>query len=460
MSEKLLNRSLSIRDGILFIENCNTVEIAREFGTPVFLVSESHLRDNFRVYKRTFERYWTEGPVRIMPSIKANPVIAVRKILTSEGAGCDVFGAGELYAALRGGVHPTAISVNGSIKDRDVIENAVLRDIRIVLDSPRELVLCEEIASQLGKTARVMFRIKPHLKELDTISDYAPEYEVKFMTQIVKYGIPSSELFPMAARAQRSPYVQPVGVHAHMGRHSKHLKVWSSWITNCVKLTKELSIAMGGWVPSEMNIGGGFPSFSDTDTDVAITGYPGPSLEEMASAIAANLREAFRTYELESSGLLIEVEPGRGIHSDTGIHLTTVRNVKHELHDMDHRWAEVDTSQVFLGVSGANFVKPKFEFVVANKASTTADVVSDIVGLTCNLEILFYQTLVPELEAGDVIALLNTGSYIEPCTQNFNALPRPGMVLINDDQAEVIKRHESVEDVFARDIVPTRLVEG
>ena len=97
-----------------------------------------------------------------------------------------------------------------------------------------------------------------------------------------------------------------------------------------------------------MNFGGGFPSFPDKDTDVAIKGYPGPSLEELADVITSSLREGMRNNKLESNGLSIEVEPGRGIHSDTGIHLTTVKNMKHESRNQEHRWAEVDTSQVFL----------------------------------------------------------------------------------------------------------------
>ena len=454
-----VNHSLTLRNGHLFMEDCDTVEIARKFGTPLFLVSESHLRHNLRLYTQAFEDAWSEGSVRIMPSLKANPVIAVRKVLSDEGAGCDVFGSGELHAALRGGVAPDAISVNGSIKDREIISKAIKAGARIVLDSPRELEICEEIAAKLNQVARVMFRIKPYMKELDTMSDYTPELEIRFMTQAIKYGVPTSELLPMGLKAKRSPHINPTGVHAHMGRHSKKPEVWRAWVTNCVKLTKELSDAMDGWVPGEMNFGGGFPSFPDKDTDVAIKGYPGPSLEELADVITSSLREEMRNNKLEANGLSIEVEPGRGIHSDTGIHLTTVKNMKHESRNQEHRWAEVDTSQVFLGVSGANFNQSKFDFIIANNASGKADFISDIVGQTCNLEVLFYQVAVPALGIGDVIALLNTGSYIEPCTQNFNALPRPGMALVSGSHVDLIKRHETIEDVFARDIVPARFAD-
>ncbi len=454
-----VNHSLTVRDGRLFMEDCDTVEIARKFGTPLFLVSENHLRHNLRLYTQAFENVWSEGPVRIMPSLKANPVIAIRKILSDEGAGCDVFGCGELHAALRGGVAPESISVNGSIKDRDIITTAIEVGARIVLDSPRELELCEDVAAKSGKIARVMFRIKPFMEELDVMSDYTPEYEIRFMTQAIKYGIPTSELLPMGLKAKASPHIDPTGVHAHMGRHSKKPEVWRSWVRNCVKLTKQLSDIMDGWCPREMNFGGGFPSFPDKDTDVTVKGYAGPSLEELAEVLTSSLRTGMRANRLETDGLSIEVEPGRGIHCDTGIHLATVKNIKHETWEREYRWAEVDTSQVFLGVGGANFDQPRFDFMIASNASGPAATRADIVGLTCNLEVLFHQVAVPALTTGDVIALLNTGSYIEPCTQNFNALPRPGMALVNGRRVDLIKRHETIEDVFARDIVPARFAD-
>lgn len=97
-----INDSLSIRNGHLYIEDCDTVDLAGKFGTPLFVVSENHLRRNLQRYKTAFDKHWPEGRVRLMPSIKANPVIAARRVLSDEGSGYDVFGPGELEGALRG----------------------------------------------------------------------------------------------------------------------------------------------------------------------------------------------------------------------------------------------------------------------------------------------------------------------------------------------------------------------
>ena len=455
MSIEQISDSLSVRNGRLYIEGCDASGLAREFGTPLFVVSETHLRNNLRRYKTAFEQHWPEGRVRIMPAIKACPVLAVRRVLTDEGCGCDVFGSGELEAALRGGVQPRDISVNGSIKDRAIIRRAIAIGARIVLDSPAELELCEQEAAALNKTARVMFRIKPFMAELDTKSDFFPDAEIRELTQMIKYGIPTSEVLPMGARAMTMPHVEPIGIHVHMGRHSKKLEVWRAWVHHCVLTTKRLSDQMGGWTPQEIDFGGGFPSFPDRDPDVYVQGYEGPSLEAYAHTITTTLRESLRAVGMSPEGITIEVEPGRGLHCDTGVHLTTVRNIKEETENRPRKWAELDTSEVFLGVPGFNETPP-FDFLFANKVDAEKTIHTDLVGLTCNAELLFHQVETPVLEPGDVVALLNTGSYIEPMAANFNALPRPGTVLVCGEHAELVKRHESVDEIFARDRIPDR----
>ena len=454
---KQISESLSIRDGRLLFESCDVTRLAEKFGTPLFVISEGHLRSNLRRYKTAFEQCWPEGNVRIMPALKACPILAIRRVLSDEGCGCDVFGPGELEGALRGGVDPSAISVNGSIKGRSIIRHAIDVGARIVLDSPKELELCEEEAASLDKMARVMFRIKPFMSELETTSDFVPDAEIREITQMIKYGIPTSEVLPMGPRAMELAHINPIGIHVHMGRHSKKMEVWQSWVRHCVLLTKRLSNSMDGWVPQEVNFGGGFPSFPDKDTDVYVQGYDGPAIEAYAKGITESFRNTMREVSMDPSGITIEVEPGRGLHCDTGIHLTTVHNIKEETENRPRKWVEMDTSEVFLGIPGFN-EKPPFDFIFANKADYATEVITDMVGQTCNAELLFNQVQTPVLEEGDVVALLNTGSYIEPMAANFNALPRPGTVLVCGDQAELIKRHETVDEVFSRDVIPDRLV--
>ena len=106
----------TIRNGVLFVEGCDSTGLAERFGTPLYVMSEDQLRRNVRAFQAEFGRGWPDGPVVVMPSIKANYGLAIRRILTEEGAGCDTFGPGELHAALSTGVPPDLVSFNGSSK--------------------------------------------------------------------------------------------------------------------------------------------------------------------------------------------------------------------------------------------------------------------------------------------------------------------------------------------------------
>lgn len=172
MSKPELFDPLSIRDGHLFIEDCDTVELAKEFGTPIFVVSEKRLVDNFKQYQAAFSKHWPEGRARIMGAIKANPVTGIRRVLTREGCGCDTFGMGELELALRGGVPHDDIAVNGSIKSREIIRKAIDLGIHIILDNQYELDYCIEEAQAAGKKAHLLLRLKPYLADLDDPSDF------------------------------------------------------------------------------------------------------------------------------------------------------------------------------------------------------------------------------------------------------------------------------------------------
>lgn len=457
VTDELLREPLSLRGNRLFIEHCDTVALAEQFGTPLYVTSEGQLRKNVRRWQATFETHWQDGPVRLYPSLKANPVIAVRRILTSEGTGCDVFGPGETECAIRAGVEGELLSVNGSIKDRGIIRKALEVGARIVLDSPRELDLCEAEASTLGTVARVLLRLKPYLGDLELESDFAPGMQVNYLTQIIKYGIPTKEVLEMAKRIAGLQHVEPIGVHVHMGRHSKRPLVWEAWVKACVALTKEVSERIGGWTPRCIDVGGGFPSPLDHDPDVAFVDYETPPLDVFAKTVGESLHGALLEQGFDPKGIRLEIEPGRGIHADTGIHLTTVRNIKIEDVNIVYRWAEVDTAETFLDGHGFNLERPAFDYFIANKMALPNESFYDIVGQTCNAEILTHRMPAPELERGDVVAFLNTGAYSEPNAANFNALPRPGMVLVNGDSAELIRRAETVDDVFARDVVPERL---
>jgi len=220
-----------------------------------------------------------------------------------------------------------------------------------------------------------------------------------------------------------------------------------------------LSAAWGGWMPREIDLGGGFASPRDP-TGRALrrgAGRPerGPSIEDYAEAVTSGLRSALAARSLAADGVALEVEPGRSLYADAGIHLATVRNVKREPGRTPERWIETDTTEMFL--ADLMIEHDVFPVVVASRADARADAHADVVGISCGFDVLATDLALPEVEPGDVIAFLDTGAYQDATATNFNAMPRPATVLVCDDTATVIKRAETVDDVFRRDVVPDRL---
>jgi diaminopimelate decarboxylase len=166
--------------------------VARQFGTPLFVFSGDAIRERVHEFRAAFGTEWPR--FELMPSLKACPILGIRALLSELDCGCDVFGPGEFEGALRANVPPSRISLNGSIKDEAIIRKAITLGVRIVIDSPREASLINDIAGDLSTTARVMLRLKPDMGEISATSDFAPDLLISELSQRIKYGIPNSEL--------------------------------------------------------------------------------------------------------------------------------------------------------------------------------------------------------------------------------------------------------------------------
>jgi diaminopimelate decarboxylase len=460
-----IDECLSIREGHLFVEECDAVGLAERFGTPIYVASEDQLRRNARRFARAFGERWPEGDVNVLPSIKANFSLALRRILTQEGMGCDTFGPAELTAALRSNVPPELISVNGSVKDQELIDRAVEAGARITLDSVAELERVRAAAERLGRRARVRFRVRPIYEELDRPTEFAAEeISIREAAREYKPGIPTEDLVPLGREAFEMDPIEVTGLMAHLGRHHRDLDVWRGMVRAFVRLIAELSSAWDGWMPREIDVGGGFATRRDptgrriprlrarAPDDLA------PTVEDYAGAIAGTLREELGRRGLKPAGVTLEVEPGRSLFADTGIHLATVRNIKRESVPLPWCWVEMDTTEMFLVDSLIEH--NRWMVSVANRADEPARMTADVVGKSCGFDVMVPQADLPDVQPGDLIAFLDTGAYQDASSSNFNALPRPATVLVRGTDAEIIKRAETIDDVFARDVVPARLQAG
>jgi diaminopimelate decarboxylase len=248
---------LSVRDGALHIEGVSTVDLAEQFGTPLFVFSEAQIRENLRRFREAFAEDWP-GPVDVLPAMKANTLLATRQILSNEGAGADIYSPEELEGVLQTGVDPERVSVNGGGKPREHLRNCVDAGVRITIEDVDEADLIQDVAAELGKIAKVRFRVKPALPNLWRPTDFSQmTVPIDLGIQVYKSGVPPEYLEEMGHQVFAMPNVELVGLHFHAGRHHPSLWYWEGMMVRFARLVGELSRAWGGWQPSEIDIGGG-----------------------------------------------------------------------------------------------------------------------------------------------------------------------------------------------------------
>jgi diaminopimelate decarboxylase len=456
---KWLDACLSIRDGALFVEELPAQELARRFGTPLYVMSEDQLRRNVRRFRSAFAARWP-GELLLLPSIKANSSLALRRILTDEGTGCDVFGAGELEAALRTGSDPERISLNGPMKDAALLARAIREGLRITLDSAAELERAAAVAARLGAPARVRLRFRPDLAGFDTPSEMSPDgASIRQAIQRYKAGIPTEDLLGISAAQIADPNLELTGIHFHLGRHSADPAVWSAAIGGLCELLAEVASRWGGWVPRELDVGGGFPAprdpFGRLLPQRASAPAKAPGVDEYAEKLCGPLIAGLGALDLDPGAIRLELEPGRGLYADAGIHLATVGNVKRQTEPVPLTWVETDSSDAYL--PDVNLEYNRWTCLPVTRANAEAIIKADVTGRTCALDVIVPDAELPPVESGELLAFLDTGAYQDVGATNFNALPRPGTVLVTGDRAELIRRHETLDDVFGRDLIPGHL---
>jgi diaminopimelate decarboxylase len=459
-----IDETLSSRNGHLFIEDCDATRIAADFGTPVYVLSETRLRGNAQRYLAAFRAAWPHGDIHVLPSLKANFSLAVARLLAEEGLGCDVFGESEFDVALRSGFAPELISLNGSIKDQQLIDAAVEAGARITLDSAQELDRAIDAARRLGRRADVRLRARPDYVGLDLPTDFVEDrMPMSEAARRYKAGIATEDLLRIGATALSKPdHVRLSGLTVHLPRHRTELAVWRAAAERFADVVARASREWNGWLPVELDVGGGLPTRRDPTGRLlsriaAEDRTTAPTVEEYAEAIATALGNRLRHNGIESVGIALEVEPGRGMFADAGVHLTTVRHVKREARPEPWTWVETDTSEMFLLDSLVEH--NLWRCVAAGRIDEPSIGPADVVGRSCGFDLIVPDAQLPAVGDGDLLAFLDTGAYQDSSAANFNAMPRPGTVLVRGETAELIKRAETLEDVFARDLVPDRLRE-
>jgi diaminopimelate decarboxylase len=489
---------LSTYDGHLFIEECDTVGLVQRFGSPLFVMSEDQIRRNVRCFQNAFQQGWPDGPVKVLPAAKANWIPAVQRILADEGCGCDIYSPGELTVALNAGFDPQLISVNGVPKDEEHIYRGIQTGVRITIDSVEEVDAIEKAADELGQVAKVRLRLKPPISGFVDHSDFVAEGLVPTDIAAMAYkgGLAFDDVVALGRRILEMENVELVGIHEHHGRHHRSTRYWEEQMKAFAKEVGRVCQALDGFQPQEIDIGGGFAIPRDPFN--AVTDYseplqlaalyavskglnvlgagarykvmarlidtivtrpnqtPAPSIKDYAEACTRMLRQELPRHGVDTKGLMLQLEPGRSIYGDAGIHLASVRNIKRLRTPIRWNLVIVDTTEFWF--TGGRYEHHLHDYLFANKTDAPLVDKADIIGRSCYGDRLMPTVRIPDVELGDILALLDTGAYQEVSMSNFNASPRPATVLVTGAQATIIRRRETEEDVFRRDVIPEHLM--
>lgn len=412
----------------LFIEDVDSVGLAREFGTPQYITSETRLRENIRAYHRAFpeaDKYF---------AVKANGNLTVLRILAQEGMGADVFSGGELYVARLAGIPKDRILYNGNSKSEADHRMALEAGVRMSVDSREELDFLTKTAQAGGKEAEILFRVNP---------DVSPKTHPKIATGLKtsKFGIPAGQVAETYMKAMDLPDVLPLGLHCHIGSQILDTSPFAEAANKMMDIAQAVT-EKGGEIKM-IDLGGGLGIQYHPDN-------PAPAPADLAAAVLPIFQERCRDLGIKPKLIL---EPGRSIVADTTIMLTSVNVVKRA----HVNFAACDAG--FNTLARPMLYDSYHHIVVANKAGQGPQEAYTVVGPICETgDVLAKDRRLPALDRGDLLGFLDAGAYGFSMASQYNGQPRPAEVLVSGCDAELIRKAEDYSALLAGQRVPPRLL--
>jgi len=434
-----LRKTMRVNDrGHLEAGGCDLTELARRFKTPLYVLDEAVVRDNCRAYLAGMRDY--PGTAEIHYAGKAFLTAAMCRILEQEGIGLDVVSGGELYTALQAGFPAAAISLNGNNKAAGELDYALAAGVgRIIVDNAYELELLNAAARSRDMSADILLRIAPGVEAHTHSHIQTGQLDSKFGLTTA-----AGQAFTVCRQALALSNIRLRGLHCHLGSQIFSPEPYAAAVGTLLELARQLK-AETGWSMEELNVGGGL-GIKYADSDVP------PSIAEYTARLSRTVREEAERRRLALPVLLLE--PGRSIVGPAGLTLYTAGAIK-----------EIPGVRKYVAVDGGmgDNLRPalydaKYECLSANKAGAAPAETVTVAGRYCESgDILVRDAVLPAIEPGDILAVLNTGAYHYSMASNYNRVGRPAMVLVNRGIAEIILRRESYADLVRCDVIPARL---
>jgi diaminopimelate decarboxylase len=415
--------------GHLIIGGCDTVELARTYGTPLYVYDETTLRTRCAEYRDSLASSYPNSLVLYASKAFSSPMLL--QIVAQEGLGLDVVSGGELFVAQRAGFPMEHVYFHGNNKGADELAMALDQRIgRFVVDSFHELQLLGKLAAERGARVPCLLRLSPG------IDAHTHDYRKTGILDS-KFGFPIStgQAEEAVRQALATPSIELLGFHAHVGSQIFELAPYQETIEVVLDFAADMNDRHGVEL-REFSPGGGWGiAYTPEDDPVS------------APVVGTTVGEAIHT-QLARRGLgepRVFVEPGRSIVGQAGVALYTVGGIK-----------RIPGLRVYASVDGgmADNIRPaiygaRYEAIVANRADAPSEETVTIAGKYCESgDLLIKDIELPALQSGDVLALPASGAYNLAMASNYNMALKPAVVLVKDGAARLMRRRQTYDELL------------
>lgn len=433
---KMLHDNLGVNEkGHLTIAGCDTVELAREHGTPLIVYDEDKLRENCRVYKDAMARHFGENSLALYAG-KAFCCKEMYRIAADEGVGADVVSGGELYTAHAAGFPMERVFFHGNNKTDAEIAYAIDCGIGyFVADNREELDAIQEIAHKKGIKQKVILRATPGIDPHTHAKISTGKVDSKFGT-----AVETGQIESLTEHAVRLENIDLRGYHCHIGSQVFDIEPFCDAADIMLDFIARMTAHHEGLKVSVLNLGGGF-GVRYVESDPMI------DYDKNICEISMHVKSKCASLGLEMPAILME--PGRSIVADAALTLYTAGSVK-----------TITGYKSYVSIDGGMTDNPRYALyqsaytvLSAGRMNETPDFKCTVAGRCCESGDLIQEDVVlPSPKRGDIIAVLVTGAYNYSMASNYNRVTRPEVVSVKDGKAKVIIRRESYEYLTGLDV--------
>ena len=427
--------NISINEnGNLSFAGIDTIELAKEYGTPLYLIDENKIRENCNIYKNALKKYFGENALALYAS-KAASFKKIYEIMKDEKMGIDVVSSGEIYTALKAGISLENAYFHGNNKTDFDVEYAIKNKIGyFVVDNMEELNAIEAESAKQDIIQKVLLRLTPGIDIHTYEAVKTGKVDSKFGT-----AIETGQAEELVKYTQTLDNIELCGFHCHIGSQVFDSDTYLKSSEIMLRFLADVESKLG-YQTKQLNIGGGY-GVRYTEDDPVI------DIDANIKKVAKFIKN--RVEELSIPMPKILMEPGRSIMADSGMTLYTVGTVK-----------TITGYKSYVSVDGGMTDNPRYALykspytvMLANKAGEKADTKYSVVGRCCESgDIIQEDVMLPKATRGDTVAVLTTGAYNYSMASNYNRIPRPPVVMIKDKKDYLAVKRESFEDLTSNDL--------